>query len=69
MARWSSLNSTGKWLWIGCIINLTIAIILATGGSAMALFSMVVAAYCGMVTFHPKYQYQDANDINNDKQE
>ena len=69
MAPWRRLNFNGKVLAISCLVNLTIAIILALGGSAMAIFSMIIAAYCGMVTYHPRYQYQDAKDINETRQE
>jgi len=46
------------------VVNIACAVTLAFGGSSMAVFSIIMAAYCGMITFQPRYQYQDANDIN-----
>ena len=64
IAGWYSLNTKGKILWVACVMNSACAMVLAFGGSPMAVFSIIMAAYCGMLTYHPRYQYQDANDIN-----
>lgn len=64
IASWYSLNIKGKMLWVACVVNIACAVTLAFGGSSMAVFSIIMAAYCGMITFQPRYQYQDANDIN-----
>ena len=64
IAPWRNANQKGKLLIVGCVINIIVAVILARSGSYMAIFSIVMAAYCGMLTYHPHYQYQDAKDIN-----
>lgn len=64
IAPWKNLNFKGHLLTIGCIINLVVAIILAKEGSYMAVFSIVMAAWCGLWTYSPHYQHQDAKDIN-----
>lgn len=69
MSPWRNLNFKGKLMSIGCIINVIVAVILAQKGSYMAVFSIVMAAWCGVWTYHPHYQYKDAKDINDGRQE
>ncbi len=64
MAPWRTLNSRGKLLTICCIINVIVAIQLARVGSYMCIFSILMAAFCGMCTYSPRSQYMDADDIN-----
>lgn len=63
IAPWSNLNLKGRLLVIICIINICVAVYIATHGSYLALFSITVAAWCGICTYHPRYQHQDAKDI------
>ncbi len=51
-------------MYVGCILNIIAALILANGGSYLAIFSIVMAAWCGTWTYHSHYQHQDAKDIN-----
>lgn len=51
-------------MYVGCIINLIVAVFLAKEGSYFAIFSIVMAAWCGMWTYHAHYQHRDAKDIN-----
>ena len=67
IAPWTQLNFKGKTMVVGCVINLTVSVILAWGGSYMSIFSVIMAAWCGVWTFHPNYQYHDAKDINNNE--
>ncbi len=69
MAPWRNLNFKGKAMVVGCILNVIAAVIMATEGSWMALFSITMAAWCGMWTYHPHYQHQDAKDINDGRKE
>lgn len=64
IAPWRLLNYKGKMLAVTCIINLLIAIYTGMQGSLVAIFSVLVAAWCGNWTFHEHYQHQDAKDIN-----
>lgn len=69
MSSWSNLNTRGRAMYIGCILNIIAALILANGGSYLAIFSIVMAAWCGMWTYHKHYQFQDAKDINDERKE
>lgn len=69
IAPWRNLNFKGQLLVIGCIINLIVAIIFAKEGSYMAIFSIVMSAWCGMWTYSSHYQHQDAKDINDGREE
>lgn len=69
MAPWRNLNFKGKVMSIGCVLNVIAAVILATEGSWLALFSITMAAWCGMWTYHTHYQYKDAKDINDGRKE
>lgn len=53
---WSNLNFRGRMLYIGCWINLLVAITLAWGGEWMCIFSLVMAMSCSFCTYDPKYQ-------------
>jgi hypothetical protein len=65
IAPWRTLNNAGRLLTICCVINVIVAVILANSGSYFAIFSMIMAMGCGISTYNPKYQYHDADDINN----
>ena len=69
IAPWKSVNNKGKLLIVGCAINVLVAVMLARSGSYMAIFSIVMAAWCGIWSYHPHYQQQDAKDINDGRQE
>ncbi len=69
MAPWSSLNFSGKFLLICCIINMIVAIIFVQENEgSFAILSTLMAAYCGLSTYQSKYQYKDAEDINDTKE-
>ena len=55
-------------LTVCCVINTIFAIYFASNGSYYALFSIFMAAWCGIWTYHPKYQHQDAKDINDGRE-
>ena len=69
MSPWRNLNFKGKVMAIGCVLNAIAAVTLATQGSWLSVFSIVMAAWCGMWTYHPHYQHQDAKDINDGRKE
>ncbi len=69
MSPWRNLNNKGKMLAVACIINVIVAVILARGGSYMAVFSIIMAAWCGLWTYFPHYQHKDATDINEGREE
>ena len=70
MAPWSVLNLGGKFLAICCVINMILAIIFVTESELMpVIFSTVMAAYCGLSTYQAKYQYKDAKEINDGREE
>lgn len=69
IAPWKNLNLKGKLMLIGCVINLVVAVIIAKEGSYFAIFSACMAAWCGMWTYHPRYQHQDAKDINDGREQ
>ncbi len=45
------------------------AVFFASKGDSFAIFSIIMAAWCGIFTYHPKYQHQDAKDINEGREE
>ena len=55
MNKWNNLNTSGKLLYIMCIVNVVIGIYMAMGSSWLSLVSIIVAMYCGISTFHDKY--------------
>jgi hypothetical protein len=61
---WRVLNNGGRILAVACVINMWIAILLAHRGEWSSIFSVVMAAFCGMMTYNKRYQYKDADDIN-----
>ena len=70
MAPWASLNFSGKFLAVCCIINMIVAIIFVTeGDGTFAIFSTFMAAFSGLSTFNSKYQHADAKDINHGREE
>jgi hypothetical protein len=69
LAPWKNLNLRGRMMTIACIINLILAVILAKDGSYIAVFSIVMAGWCGMWTYHTHYQHHDAKDINHGREE
>lgn len=64
MKPWRTLNQKGKFLVVCCVINMIVAVTLARAGDWTCLFSVSVAAFCGVSTYSKRYQYQDAQDIN-----
>lgn len=64
---WRYLNTRGKVLAIACVTNIWVAVYMAYEGEWMSIFSGVMAAFCGMMTYFTKYQHQDATDINESK--
>lgn len=69
MAPWRNLNFLGKAFALACILNIICAVVSAKEGSYWAIFSTVMAAYCGLMTYNKRYQYQDARDINDGRKE
>lgn len=69
IAPWRNLNNKGKMMAVASVINLIIAIYTGVQGSLVAVFSVLVAAWCGNWTFHEHYQHQDAKDINEGREE
>lgn len=59
MRRWSKLNSIGKLLWICCVLNVYVAFVLAMQGEYSSIFSIVIAAFCGLSTYRKKYDRQE----------
>ena len=64
MVPWRYLNVHGKCLIVACLLNMWIAVVLAMDGHWSSVFSVVVAAFCGLLTYRKRYQHQDADDIN-----
>ena len=64
IAPWKTLNNAGRVLTICCVINVIVAVYLAKNGSYLSIFSIIMAMYCGIATYSPRYTYQDADDIN-----
>lgn len=58
MRRWSQLNSIGKLLWICCVLNVYISAVLAMDGETGAIYSILIAAFCGLSTYRTKYDRQ-----------
>ena len=69
IAPWRNLNSKGKMLTGAAIINLIVAVYIGVQGSMIAIFSVLVAAWCGSWTYHGNYQHKDAKDINEGREE
>ena len=61
---WGYLNTSGRLLTMACIINIICAVIMAKSGSWLSVYSIVMAAFCGLMTYSKRYQIQDADDIN-----
>lgn len=62
--KWSNLNTSGRVLFVACVINLWVAITLAWAGNTMCLFSAFMAAFCGLCSYNKKYQQTCSEDIN-----
>ncbi len=69
IAPWRNLNSKGKMMAGASIINLIVAVYIGVQGSLIAIFSVLVAAWCGSWTYHGHYQHIDAKDINEGREE
>ena len=69
MVPWRNLNTHGRCLVVACLFNTWVAVVLAMDGQWSSVFSIFVAAFCGMLTFRKKYQHQDAKDINEGREE
>ena len=68
MLPWRDLNFQGRMLLVACIINVMVAVYFASIGDIFAVFSICMAAWCGLWTYHPRYQHQDAKDINDGRE-
>lgn len=64
ISPWSNLNLQGRVLVCACVVNLIIAIVLATEGKMMCLFSAAMAVFCGLMSYCSKYQTIDHLNIN-----
>lgn len=62
MKPWRELNFTGRLLLLCCLMNVWCAVVFAMEGSWYSIFSGAMAAYCGMSTYHSKYQKNETND-------
>ena len=69
MAPWSSLNLMGKVLAVACVINVICAIVFLKAGDYSCIFSMLMAAVCGLSTYRAKYQHINTKDINYGREE
>lgn len=65
MKPWRHLNLQGRVLAMFCVINMIIAVIQVTHGSYASVFSTLMAAFCGVCTYNPRYHLYDADEINN----
>ena len=68
MSPWVNLNFKGKMLYVGCVLNVICAVTLAADGQILAIFSILMAAFCGLCTYSSHYQHQDAKDINDGRE-
>lgn len=68
ISPWRNLNTRGKTLSIACVVNMWVAVYLATEGAWLCLFSGLMAAFCGIMTYDKRYQHQDAKDINDGRE-
>lgn len=64
ISPWSNLNLQGRVLVCACVVNLSVAIVLAMEGKMMCLFSAAMAVLCGLMSFCDKYQTIDHLKIN-----
>jgi hypothetical protein len=64
ISPWNNLNLQGRVLVCACVINLSVAILLAVEGKMMCLFSAAMAVFCGLMSFCDKYQTIDHLKIN-----
>lgn len=62
---WRHLNLQGRVLAVFCVINMLIAVIQVKHGSYASVFSTLMAAFCGVCTYIPRYHKFDAEEINN----
>jgi len=62
--RWSDLNLGGRVLFVACLINLWVAIVLAHAGEWSCIFSAFMAAFCGLCSYNSRYKITRAEDIN-----
>lgn len=69
MAPWRNLNIQGRCLVVACLLNAWVAVVLAIAGQWSSIFSIFVAAFCGMLTYKKRYRHQDARDINEGRDE
>ncbi len=58
MAPWYILNSRGKILYVACLINLCVSVIIANAGDWTCLFSVAMALLCAINTFNTRYQHK-----------
>lgn len=59
MRPWRDCNTLGKFMIICSIINVIVAIQLATIPSYFSIFSIIMGAYCGMITYSKKCTKHD----------
>ena len=64
MRPWRYLNLQGRLLLLACCLNVYAAVVMAIGGSWMCVFSICMAAFCGLMTYCRKYQIPTSQDIN-----
>lgn len=61
---WYRLNTKGKFLYVACLLNIYSAGVTAWNGSWFCVFSVIMAAFCGMMTFQERYRHLTAQEIN-----
>lgn len=59
MRSWKDCNTLGKCMIICSVINVIVAIQLATIPSYFSIFSIIMGAYCGMMTYSKKCTKDD----------
>ena len=60
MRPWNDCNTLGKCMIICSIINVIVAIKLAMLPSYFSIFSVIMASYCGVMTYSKKCTKNDA---------
>lgn len=64
MMSWHRLNTKGKLLYVACLLNMYSAGVTAWKGSWFCVFSVVMAAFCGIMTYQDRFRYYTAQEIN-----
>lgn len=55
MKSWADLNFTGRLLFICAIINILVTVVFIFDSNGAAIFSILMAMFCGMSTYNSRY--------------